>query len=81
MCYSIAFLLFYDKEKEIASFYYNSSSYDCSHCSLEDFLEYDNSFNKIAGIYELDKSMKLLQSKLKRAIDDIANDRRDEILF
>ena len=40
-----------------------------------------NSFNKIAGIYELDKSMKLLQSKLKRAIDDIANDRRDEILF
>lgn len=70
-----------DKEKEIASFYYNSSSYDCSHCSLEDFLEYDNSFNKIAGIYELDKSMKLLQSKLKRAIDDIANDRRVEILF
>jgi len=48
---------------------------------LDDFLEYDDAFNTVAGIYELDKSMKYLQEKLEKAIDDIANDNIVNILF
>ena len=69
------------KEEKIASFYYNKSSYDCSGCTLENFSKYDDEFNKTAGIYELDKSMKYLQAKLEQAIDDIANNRKVEIAF
>ena len=48
---------------------------------MDDFLEYDDAFNTVAGIYELDKSMKYLQEKLEKAIDDIANDNIVNILF
>lgn len=78
----IKFPNFPDKmEKEIASLYFNSCQYNCSRCTLETFDEYDNQFNKSAGIYELDKAMKYLQSKLDKAINDVANDIIVDISF
>lgn len=44
-------------------------------------MEYDGQFNSIAGIYELDKSMKYLQSKLEQAIVRIADDEEVDITF
>ena len=49
--------------------------------TLENFLEYDRGFNINAGIYELDKSMKYLQSKLEQAIECIADDEEVDISF
>lgn len=54
-----------NKEALITKLYSNSNAvYNCSKYSLDNFLEYDNKFNKLAGIYEIDKSMKLLQERL-----------------
>lgn len=61
------------KEKELTAFYYSKTKYDYSKCSLNNFREYDNEFNRKAGIYELDKSMKYLQQKLEKTIKNIAN--------
>jgi len=69
------------KEKEITKLYHNPVPYNSSDCTLDNFLEYDDAFNTVAGIYELDKSMKYLQEKLEKAIDDIANDNIVNILF
>ena len=69
------------KEKEITELYYNSVSYQASKCTLDDFLKYDDSFNAVAGIYELDKAIKYLQCKLAKAFDSIANDNLTEISF
>lgn len=71
-----------EKEESIVRLYHNPKvSYEASKSSLENFLEYDRSFNANAGIYELDKSMKYLQSKLEQAIVCIANDEVVEISF
>ncbi len=71
-----------DKETKITKLYSNSNAiYDSSEYSIDNFLEYDNRFNDIAGIYELDKSMKYLQEKLNNAIDNIANDKEVIIEF
>ena len=71
-----------NKEALITKLYSNSNAvYNCSKYSLDNFLEYDNKFNKLAGIYEIDKSMKLLQERLNNAIDNIANDKEVEIMF
>lgn len=70
------------KEEAIVRLYHNPKvSYDASESSLENFLEYDTDFNANAGIYELDKSMKYLQSKLEQAIVCIANDEVVDISF
>ena len=70
-----------EKEKEIAELYHNSMAYDPSECTLENFLAYDEEFNRVAGIYELDKSLNYLRGKLQAAIDDIANDKLVETVF
>ena len=71
-----------NKEEEIAKIYHNPlAEYNSAKCDLNNFLEYDNKFNQEAGIYELDKSMKYLQEKLDKAIDDIANDRPVDVSF
>lgn len=71
-----------DKEKEIVRLYHNSDfQYDASECSMDNFLDYDVKFNKVAGIYELDKSMKYLKNKLNMVLDNIANDKEIEIIF
>jgi type I restriction enzyme S subunit len=43
--------------------------------NLNNFLKLDNNYNKFVGIYELDKSAKLLKNKLNKAIDNIINDK------
>lgn len=69
-------------KKKIIKLYYNPSAiYNISNCIQQEFLNYDNSFNKIAGIYELDKSMKELKSILYKTIDDISNDRDIKTVF
>ena len=71
-----------EKQKEIAKLYHNSGiNYQMKDCTLENFLEIDNEFNKIAGIYELDKTAKQLKAKLNLAIDNIVNDRQVDIGF
>jgi type I restriction enzyme S subunit len=70
------------KQKEIALLYHNSNcNYNANTFTLDSFLEQDNTFNEIAGIYELDKTAKQLKEILSQAIDDIANDREVEINF
>ena len=70
------------KEKEIVKLYYNPDAiYDASSKGIDEFIDYDQSFNESAGIYELDKSLKRLQEKLHIAIDQIANDEEVCISF
>ena len=62
-------------EKEITSLYYNNlKEYNINNYSIESFEEYDNNYNKIAGIYELDKSKNYLQELLDNTIKKIADD-------
>ncbi|HCH67825.1 MAG TPA: hypothetical protein DEV98_04195 [Clostridiales bacterium] len=69
-------------KQEIVCLYHNPQvTYDASKFTLENFLEYDRGFNINAGIYELDKSMKYLQSKLEQAIECIADDEEVDISF
>lgn len=48
---------------------------------MDNFLTYDDEFNSVAGIYELDKSMKYLQNKIERAIACIADDEAVDTSF
>lgn len=71
-----------EKEAQIVKLYYNAdSNYDANNLNLNNFLNYDNKFNQEAGIYELDKSMKHLQSRLNDAINAIVNDVEVDITF
>ena len=71
-----------EKEREIIELYHNSHiNYDTSKCTLDNFLRYDIEFNKIAGIYELDKTMKYLRKKLNVVLDKIAEDKDIKIEF
>lgn len=71
-----------DLEKKLVEKYSNSEAkYEPELLNLKEFLEYDSSFNKIAGIFELDKSLKFLKNKLACALNDIANDVEVETWF
>lgn len=70
------------KKKEIAKFYHNSEiTYDTSHIVLENFMEKDNAYNVEAGIFELDKTMKILKDRLNFVINEIVNDKEVNINF
>lgn len=70
------------KQKDISLLYHNpKTDYTVNDLKLDDFLNFDNSFNEKAGIYELDKTAKQLKEILNKAIDDIANDREVKIQF
>ncbi|HAU5019179.1 TPA: restriction endonuclease subunit S [Clostridioides difficile] len=70
------------KEKEIVKLYHNPDvNYAISKCTLDNFLEYDIKFNEIAGIYELDKTLKYLRKKLNNVLDNIADDKDIKIEF
>lgn len=69
------------KQKEIATLYHNPQDYKTKDFTLENFLEKDNEYNSMAGIYELDKTAKYLKEKLNKAIDDIVNDREVATFF
>lgn len=70
-----------EKEKAIVELYHSHALYDPSECTLDSFLSYDDAFNRVAGIYELDKSLNYLREKLQVAIDDIANDTTVDVAF
>lgn len=71
-----------DKEKEIVKLYSNPEAiYNSKKWKKDSFLEKDNEFNKFAGIYEIDKSMKYLQEKLDDLINNITNDNEVMIDF
>jgi hypothetical protein len=64
------------KQNEIVQLFHKQFvSYNPQDWNLDIFLTKDDEFNKIAGIYELDKTIKQLKAKLDIAIDDIVNDR------
>lgn len=68
-------------EQDLSSFYYNNIIYEPSKTTINNFLSYDEDFNKKAGIYEIDISLKHLKKLLDDAIDKIANDEEVSILF
>ena len=71
-----------DKKLEIVNLYSNSKvSYNIEEWNKYTFLANDNNFNKLAGIYEIDKSIKKLQERLDTAIDDISNDKLVDTVF
>lgn len=71
-----------DTERHIVKLYHNADAiYKTDNLTLSDFIDYDNQFNQEAGIYELDKSMKYLQSKLDDAINAIVDDIDVKIAF
>lgn len=70
------------KENQIVKLYHNPViNYNPNNLVLENFLDFDDKFNQEAGIYELDKSMKYLQSKLDDAINAIVDDVEVDIKF
>ncbi len=71
----------FQKEKEIAALYYNAKEYDTTGFTLDTFLDKDNEYNQKSGIYELDKSAKLLKKMLDKTIDDIVNDRPVDVML
>lgn len=69
-------------QKNLARLYHNNESkYNTDNWNLDNFLIKDTEFNKIAGIYELDKTAKQLKTKLNLAIDNIVNDKPVKIDF
>lgn len=71
-----------NREMEIVKLYHNKDiAYSPAKCTLNDFVDYDLTFNEKAGIYELDKSLKYLQEKLNQAINDIVDDKEVKIEF
>lgn len=70
-----------NEEKEIVAFYYNEQKFEVAGLSIEDFESYDEEFNKKAGIYEIDLSLKYLKNLLDTAIQKIANDEKVDIVF
>lgn len=71
-----------DVQSNIIKLYHNDGAeYGSKDWTLDNFLDNDNTFNDIAGIYELDKTKKKLQERLNVIIDNIVNDEPVEITF
>lgn len=69
-------------EQNIVRKYYNPDiRYEPNRESIDTFLDYDNRFNEVAGICEIDKSMKYLKELLEETIQDIADDNDIQIRF
>lgn len=67
-------------EKNITNLFFNDLvEYEINSDNIKNFIEFDNDYNKKAGIYELDKSKIYLQKLLDNAIEKIAND--EEVLI
>lgn len=69
-------------QEKIARQYHNPKiNYDIDKFNLDNFLKLDNAYNEEAGIYELDKTAKMLKNILNTAIDNIVNDKEVTIKF
>ena len=71
----------YKIQEEIATLYHNEMAYNLHDVTLESFIDFDNNYNQHAGIYQLDKSAKILKSLLNKTIEDIINDRTVDVCF
>jgi len=69
-----------EKQKEIAKLFYSDSSYP-TELGVDNFLSMDSSWNTSAGIYDLDRSMKSLKSKLQTLVEKITNNEKIDIDF
>ncbi|MGL5257647.1 MAG: restriction endonuclease subunit S [Proteocatella sp.] len=70
------------KQTEIAKLYHNPTCiYDNTIFTLDTFLDFDNSYNADAGIYELNKTAKLLKEILNTAIDNVVQNKKVKIAF
>ena len=72
-----------DVIKNIIKHYHNTSiSYEAiTKGNLDNFLNLDNDYNKLSGIYELAMSIKYLNNKMNEAIDNVINDNLVTIKF
>ena len=70
-----------EKQKEIATLYHKDIAYNLCDVTLDNFIELDDYYNLNAGIYELDKTKKILTERLNKTIDDIINCRNVDIVF
>ncbi len=70
-----------DVELSITNEYHNDTTYTPQSYTTSTFLAYDDEFNRCAGIYEIDKSLKYLKEKLNIAIQNIADDVEVDISF
>lgn len=66
-------------KEEIIKLYHSNISYPNEMFTYDNFADEDKTFNERAGIYELDKSAKLLKRLLDEAIRSIANN--EEVLI
>ncbi|MFX4267283.1 restriction endonuclease subunit S [Aliarcobacter butzleri] len=70
------------KQDAIALLYHNQDiEYKTDTFTLENFLDQDDEYNSLAGIYELDKTAKQLKEILNQTIDNIVNDKEIKIHF
>ncbi|MFZ2026399.1 MAG: restriction endonuclease subunit S [Microgenomates group bacterium] len=67
-------------QEEIAKLFYSNNSYRTD-LTIDNFVSADSTWNKLAGIYDIDRSMKLLKNKLDNEIEKITNNERVEINF
>ncbi|URL01032.1 hypothetical protein L4F91_05595 [Avibacterium sp. 20-126] len=70
-----------EKQQEITKQYHNPTDYDVEKATLDDFLALDNGFNSQAGIYELDKTAKMLTNLLDKTIENIIDNKPVDIKF
>jgi type I restriction enzyme S subunit len=71
-----------EKQKDIANLYHHPGiEYNTSQCNIENFVNFDNKYNEIAGIYELDKTAEYLKERLNKVINNIVNDEMVDINF
>ncbi len=68
-------------QEEIAKLYFNKDLSVNSKIEFDNFNQLDKEWNERAGIYQIDKSLKLLKNKLKEVVDNIIFDREQNFNF
>jgi hypothetical protein len=68
------------KKREVVKEYYTPIAYPKIH-SLDEFLELDSTWNKNAGLYQIDRSLKATKNMLLDTIERIARDQKVTLDF
>ncbi len=68
-------------QSEISNLYYNPEANYSNEFDMDTFCQIDEEFNSKAGIYELDKSIKLMKNKIDEVIDAIVQDDDPQLTF
>lgn len=70
------------KQKEISRIYHNKiAKYNISKIMLGNFSKYDEQFNSIAGIVELDKISKRIRNQIEKIIHNIVYNQKVDLSF